>query len=201
MTKRRLAFVVLLTLAVPAGAVAAAETARAAASAPMAAVAASPGPALAAALAEINRLRARAGVPALALNPKLTAAAQGHADDMAAHGYFSHTGRDGRTFGQRIRAAGYADYTALGENIARGQPGWYAAIASWMRSPGHRANMLSPSFKDIGLGGRSRYWVQDFGTRRAAAVAADMAAGPGPAAGGAATGGEIGSPARLTLPR
>lgn len=156
---------------------------------------ASPGPALAAALAEINGLRAQAGVPALSLNPKLTAAAQGHADDMAAKGYLSHTSQDGRTFVQRIQAAGYTNFTTLGENIARGQQTWHAAITNWMNSPGHRANMLSASFKDIGLGNKGRYWVQDFGTARATNTARPTAA----AGAGTKIEGQIGEPARFTV--
>lgn len=155
----------------------------------------SPGPALAAALAEVNRLRAEAGVAALTLNAKLTAAAQGHADDMAAKGYFSHTSQDGRTFVQRIQAAGYTNYTMLAENIASGQAGWYAAITAWKNSPGHRANMLNGNYKEIGLGAKGRYWVQDFGTARAttaAPLAATLDAGTG-------VGGKIGEPARFTV--
>jgi uncharacterized protein YkwD len=113
---------------------------------------------LEAALARINELRAQAGAAPLALSAQLTAAAQGHADDMAAKRYFSHTSRDGRTPGQRITAAGYR-YSTYGENIAWGYADWAAAIAGWMRSAGHRANLLNIRFRELGLGLKNRYYV------------------------------------------
>jgi uncharacterized protein YkwD len=151
------------------------------------------GAALAAALAEINRLRAQAGVPALTLNAKLINAAQRHAADMADNNYFSHTSRDGRTVVQRIEAAGYTSWTAWGENIAWGQQDWRAAIASWNGSPGHRANMLSRNFKEIGLGAKNKRWVQDFGAARPTATAQPLVASSD-------AGGRIGQPIRSWAP-
>lgn len=124
-------------------------------------------PAVQAALARINELRRQAGASPLVLSSQLTAAAQGHADDMAAKRYFSHTSKDGRTVGQRISATGYR-YSTYGENIAWGYADWTATIAAWMRSSGHRANILNARFKDIGLGAKSRYYVADFAAARAA---------------------------------
>lgn len=118
-----------------------------------------------AALARINELRRQAGVAPLVLSSQLTAAAQGHADDMAAKRYFSHTSKDGRSPGQRITATGYR-YSTYGENIAWGYADWTATIAAWMRSSGHRANILNARFKHIGLGAKSRYYVTDFATAR-----------------------------------
>lgn len=115
------------------------------------------------ALAEVNRLRAEAGVGALRLDARLAAAAQAHAEDMAAKGYLAHTSPDGSTLEQRARDAGYGPFTALGENIAQGQADWGEAIATWMDSPGHRANLLNPQFEDIGFGAADGYWVQVFG--------------------------------------
>ena len=86
---------------------------------------------------------------------------------MAAKDYFSHTSKDGRTFADRIRAAGYAGGT-IGENIAAGQATASAVMRSWMGSSGHRANILNCSFTALGVGhGRGgsygHYWTQDFG--------------------------------------
>lgn len=120
---------------------------------------------LQAALNRINSLRAQAGAGPLVFNAALNRAAQAFAEDMAAHNYFSHTGRDGSTPGQRLTAAGY-DWSTYGENIAQGYADWNAAITGWMNSPGHRANMLNPNFREIGLGVKNRYYVQDFGARR-----------------------------------
>lgn len=121
--------------------------------------------ALAAPLARINELRAQAGVAPLTLNVQLIAAAQGHAADMAAKGYFSHTGPDGRGPGQRLAATGYQAST-WGENIASGYADWNATITAWMGSAGHRANLLNARFKELGLGLASRRYVADLATSR-----------------------------------
>lgn len=94
---------------------------------------------------------------------RLTKSAQGHASDMAALGYFSHTSKDGRTWVQRIRRAGYPD--PGGENIARGYPTPSAVVAAWMGSPSHRRNILACGFRRIGIGFHrdGNYWVQHFG--------------------------------------
>ena len=108
--------------------------------------------------------------PALVYNPALAAAAQAHAGDMAARNYFSHTGRSGSTGWQRVKAAGYSP-SRIAENIAGGQPSPEAVVAGWMRSRGHRANILDCRLREIGVGvaegGRyGVYWVQVFGARR-----------------------------------
>lgn len=110
-----------------------------------------------------------AAAPALAYNSLLERAAQGHAADMASKNYFSHTGLDGRTFSQRITAAGYSWRTA-GENIAAGYATPEAVVQGWLQSPGHCANIMNSAFKEIGVGyGTSaastyrHYWVQNFG--------------------------------------
>jgi uncharacterized protein YkwD len=118
-----------------------------------------------AALTRINQLRRQAGAAPLVLNSQLTAAAAGHANDMAVKKYFSHTSKDGRSPGQRITATGYR-YSTYGENIAWGYADWNAAITAWMQSQGHRANILNARFKHIGLGVKNRYYVTDFATPR-----------------------------------
>ena len=140
-------------------------------------------PQLTAHLAEVNAFRASNGVAPLVLNDKLTAAAQGHAADMARKNYFSHSSLDGRTPAQRINAAGYTGWTAWGENIAWGYRDWHTTLVVWQNSASHRANLLSPRFKEIGLGAAvspsgTRYWVQDFGARRAPAAPAVAANTP-----------------------
>jgi uncharacterized protein YkwD len=115
-----------------------------------------------------NLQRAMIGLDPLLPSPALMAAAQTHAEDMAARGYFSHAGLDGSTPATRASAAGYA-WIALGENIAQGQSTPEQVMQSWMTSEGHRSNILNPIFENIGVGyaisprtGNS-YWVQLFG--------------------------------------
>jgi uncharacterized protein YkwD len=112
----------------------------------------------------VNQARASAGCGPVRINAQLTAAAQAHSDDMAANGYFSHTSQDGRTFDERIRAAGYTG-GFLGENIAQGQRGAGAVHDAWMSSPGHRRNILDCNYDAIGMGlhAGTWTWTQDFG--------------------------------------
>jgi uncharacterized protein YkwD len=110
-----------------------------------------------------NRERADAGCPALTVDDRLTAAAQGHSADMAEQDFFSHTSLDGRDFADRIRATGYPSPGA--ENIAYGQTSARKVVADWMDSPGHRRNILDCELTEIGVGfdDRGYYWTQNFG--------------------------------------
>src|SRR3954447_3408147 len=124
------------------------------------------------ALDEIDRFRARNGRAALCYSARIDSAAQWLANDMAAKDYFSHIDSRGRDGGQRLRAFGYA-WSWWGEDIAAGYRTWHAAIVAWENSPEHRANLLSPRFREVGLGrahaAGSRfkdYWTTDFGARR-----------------------------------
>jgi len=109
-------------------------------------------------------------VPALTMNSSLRTAARLHSQDMAANNYFSHTSLDGRTFDQRILNAGYTGSFPLGENIAAGPSTAQAVVDGWMASPGHCANIMSPSFRATGIGygfsavaAYRHYWTQTFG--------------------------------------
>ncbi|HEY6416190.1 MAG TPA: CAP domain-containing protein [Acidimicrobiales bacterium] len=114
-------------------------------------------------VALVNAARADAGCDPLRIDSRLTAAAQGHSDDMAEQDYFSHTSLDGRTFADRVRAAGYP--RPGGENIAQGQRTPEEVHEAWMNSEGHRANILNCNFTAIGVGLNSseRIWTQNFG--------------------------------------
>ena len=105
-----------------------------------------------------NRERARHGLPKLRENPLLRRAAERHTDNMVSERFFDHTSPSGSTMVERIRRTGYTKRArgwALGENIAWGS-GSFATAAqihrSWMKSPGHRANILQRSFREIGIG-------------------------------------------------
>ncbi|MDO8212996.1 CAP domain-containing protein [Conexibacter sp. CPCC 206217] len=106
----------------------------------------------------LNRERSQRGMKPLQLDPKLGRAARAHSQDMVKRQYFEHESQDGRTPFQRMLATRYVPKGAswtLGENIGWGtldlaQPG--ALVKAWMDSPGHRANILNPRFREIGIG-------------------------------------------------
>jgi uncharacterized protein YkwD len=110
----------------------------------------------------LNQFRAQQGLGALREDPRLTRAAQAYAEDMARHGYFAHTGRDGSTVTTRVRAAGCRGARAFAENIAWGQDTAQAAFSGWAASSGHRANMLGRPYGAFGLGQSAGMWVLVF---------------------------------------
>ena len=119
-----------------------------------------------------NVERSNAGMPALRAASRLMEAAQLQADQMARLGRLDHvlSGARYRRPEDRLAAAGY-EWSAYAENIAMGQSTAAAAMDSWMHSSGHRANILSTSVTEIGIGfardsaGRP-YYVQVFGRTR-----------------------------------
>ncbi|GAA2319192.1 CAP domain-containing protein [Streptomyces violaceusniger] len=118
-------------------------------------------------IALTNAERAAARLAPLAPDPRLTAAAQAHSDDMVARDFYSHTGPEGHQPWDRARAAG-ATHRGIGENIACGQRSPEEVMRGWMNSPGHRANILKPDFTHIGVGHATgsragTYWTQVFG--------------------------------------
>ncbi len=98
----------------------------------------------------INNARARNGLPALAVNAQLTAAAQGHSIDMACHGLISHTGSDGSSPSQRIVAAGYSP--ARSSEIIYGSGYPRTAFDWWMNDQIHRDEILNPNVTEMGIG-------------------------------------------------
>jgi uncharacterized protein YkwD len=108
-------------------------------------------------LGQINTLRARHGLRRLRLAPGLSAAATQHSASMAQKGYFAHESADGGSFFKRIAYyypyRGYSRWSA-GENILYSTPDIDsgAALRLWLNSPEHRANLLSRSWREIGLG-------------------------------------------------
>lgn len=119
-----------------------------------------------------NAERARAGLPPLALNNQLSQAAQAYSDVLASDGCFAHTCGPVPEMTQRDAQAGYTGWTSVGENIAAGYPSPEAVVSGWMASPGHRANILNPDYRELGVGLASggkygAYWTQEFGARPA----------------------------------
>lgn len=119
-----------------------------------------------------NAERANTGLPALRTSSRLMEAAQLHADQMARLGRLEHVLSGGRypKPEDRLAAADY-QWSSYAENIAMGQTSAAGVMDSWMRSSGHRANILSPNNTEIGIGfardSRGRpYYVQVFGRPR-----------------------------------
>lgn len=111
----------------------------------------------------VNQARSTAGCAPLTVDGRLTRAATEHSADMARRGYFSHTTPEGITFGQRVRVAGYPAPGA--ENIARGHVSADQVVGDWLKSRGHRKNIMDCSLRTIGVGVEysGHYWTQDFG--------------------------------------
>lgn len=110
----------------------------------------------------LNAYRAQSGLGGLREDRQLARAAQAFAEDMATHGYFSHTGRDGSSVSTRARAAGCGGRGYFAENIAWGQRSANDAFQGWVASAGHRANMLGRPYGVYGLGQSGGYWVLVF---------------------------------------
>jgi uncharacterized protein YkwD len=102
---------------------------------------------------------------ALVMDPKLRCAARMHSLDMYEEGYFSHSSPDGSEPSDRMAAAGYSGFF-WGENIGRGARTPATAVAGWMSSDGHCANIMHPGFEEIGVGRVDTYWTQKFGRPR-----------------------------------
>jgi uncharacterized protein YkwD len=114
-----------------------------------------------------NARRAKAGLPPLFPNALLEASATGHARDMADRGRMAHRGSDGSSPFDRMDRQGYR-YRAAAENVAYGFDDVDSVMAGWMRSPGHRRNILG-QYSEIGVArviakDGSSYWCVTFGT-------------------------------------
>jgi uncharacterized protein YkwD len=118
-----------------------------------------------------NAERQNAGLAPLNLNSQLRDAAQNYSEVLASTECFGHDCGPVPNFADRDGQAGYTDWTTIGENIAGGYPTPEAVVAGWMASPGHRDNILSPQFTEIGIGVAASggqlgtYWTEEFGAR------------------------------------
>jgi len=119
-------------------------------------------------LDEVNQDRMQLGFSQLSLSPTLSLAAYSKAQDMIANDYFAHISPSGVKPWHWFRALGYA-YTYAGENLAAGYTNASELEESWMNSPPHRANILSPFYDELGLAmvasGDTTLVVQFFGSR------------------------------------
>ncbi len=99
-----------------------------------------------------NRIRKHAGLAPLVRDAKLDAIAEAHSRDMAENHYFAHQSPTAGSTHERMRRAGFP-FSRYGENIGRARSA-EEIHALWLRSPGHRANLMDASFTHIGLGVR-----------------------------------------------
>jgi len=98
----------------------------------------------------VNLDREKHGLASLSLNPSLNLAAMAKANDMLSKNYFAHTGPDGTKPWFWFTSLGY-NYAYAGENLAEGYSDPLDLENSFMASPSHRANILSPFYSDMGL--------------------------------------------------
>jgi uncharacterized protein YkwD len=99
----------------------------------------------------INQERARQALSPLSLDERLREAARCHSQDMATSDFFSHTGSDGSTPADRMRAAGYP--LGRGDEVLAANSGDPAVVlTAWMGSLPHRATLMDSEFVHIGVG-------------------------------------------------
>jgi uncharacterized protein YkwD len=98
-----------------------------------------------------NSARAQESVASLVLNDQLVRAAEAKAVDMAAKNYWNHfRPGDNKAPWDFIEEAGYS-YRVAGENLARGFRTPEGITHAWLQSPAHRANLMSPKYKEVGF--------------------------------------------------
>lgn len=142
----------------------------------------------------LNAERSAAGLPLLATNVSLAGVAGNFAGQMIAQKFFAHTAPDGTDLVARVRPTGYlAGDWVVGENLGWGSGDLSTPAAimdAWMNSPEHRANVLAPDYREVGLGvamgspiaqySGGAIYVADFGMHSGtASVAARRSAGTG----------------------
>ena len=118
---------------------------------------------------QLNQARRQSGLEPLKWNPKLAQIARTYSQQMAQHNFYGHTGMHGENYRQRVEAAGIKAYL-VGENLMRCR-GCYKpsqvvpmSVNSWLKSAGHRHNIMLPMMKETGIGiwqqGNSYYMTQ-----------------------------------------
>lgn len=129
-----------------------------------------------------NQKRLEQGLAPLDLDPQLSQAAAGKANDMFVKDYWAHNSPDGTTPWVFIKNAGYS-YFYAGENLAKNFVNSEGVVDAWMVSSSHRQNLLKPEYQDVGfavvngrLGGEeTTLVVQMFGAKQSAQVAVNPA--------------------------
>ena len=135
---------------------------------------------------EVNRVRTTQGLKPLRAAPSLRSAARGHTKSMLDLGFFGHDSVDGTAFSERIKryytSRGWRSWT-VGEALLASQSRQTEAttiVAAWMESPPHREIVLSPAWRDVGIGALyAPVAPRAFGSGEAVAVTADFGARTG----------------------
>lgn len=119
-------------------------------------------------ISRVNQVRAENGAGPVGACPRLDQIAQDYAQLMADTGHYGHTGPNGESPWDRMRAGGY-DYRTAAENIAHSYPNSGRVQEAWEKSDGHLRNMTNPNFSSVGLGAAQSpsgqwFWVQKYGS-------------------------------------
>jgi hypothetical protein len=101
-------------------------------------------------LAQMNFYRGLNGARPLRIDARLTLAAEDRMRDMTEQGFWSHNAPDGSGPFVWLRTRGYF-HAMAGENLASGFETAEILVSSWMESPGHRRNIVTPGFSDVGI--------------------------------------------------
>lgn len=109
----------------------------------------------------VNEERAKVNIEPLQLDEELMKLSKLKAEDMSKNGYFDHTSPTYGSVGKMAKD-NKIDFSTIGENIAQGYTTSEEVVAGWMNSPGHKANILNPDFKYIGVGITGTFWSQIF---------------------------------------
>lgn len=113
----------------------------------------------------VNQERTSRGIEPVAWSEPAAAAAYAHSVDMDVRDFFDHDNPDGEGPGPRLARQGVGGQ-GWGENIAMGQASALTVMTAWMNSPGHRANILDPGHRFLGVGVHAAvdgpWWTQDF---------------------------------------
>jgi uncharacterized protein YkwD len=131
-------------------------------------------------LVRMNQVRRRHGLVALRVSQALGDAAYAHSDEMGRDGYFGHASEDGTAFSARVgRWYGSSTCTRwrVGENLLWASPDTdpRTAIGLWMDSPPHRANILDPAWREVGVSALHFGWAGgSYGGLPATIVTADF---------------------------
>lgn len=112
----------------------------------------------------LNDRRFAIGQQTLRLDEMLSKACEGHSGDMLFQDYFSHTGKDGSSFGQRAKRANFTG-APTGECIYMGSSAADKAHSAWWYSDGHRLIMYADRPNTLGLGTAEKYWTLNTGKK------------------------------------
>ena len=98
-------------------------------------------------------------------NNKLESSASSHANEMQKYNFLDHFSKDGKDIGARTRGHGY-DWSAIGENVAKGQNSVSQVVEDWKVSTTHCVVIMNPLFRELGAANNGDYWVLHMGAHK-----------------------------------